>query len=92
MRKFLRDCLTGIDCKTYDLGRVVMALASLGWLAALLVFLLLEVRDVVALREHFDMRGFGEGLGLVVAALTALHIGASWSLSIKAGTEPAPQK
>lgn len=38
------------------------------------------------------MRGFGEGLGLVVAALTALHIGASWSLSIKAGTEPAPQQ
>ena len=73
MRKFLNDCITGIDGESYDVGRVLWVLAALTGLA-------LEVYCVLT-KTSFDLQQYGLGVG-------ALLLAGGFSLSVKAATEP----
>jgi len=73
MGKLLKDCFTGIDGESWDLGRIL-------WFKAVIVFLALSCYTVYKC-QPFDPAAFGTGLGLVLAAGGA-------ALGFKAGTEP----
>ena len=60
MKKFINDCLTGKNCETYDIGRVL-------WVLSVLIYLGLSISGVV-LERRFDYQSFGIGLGAVLAA------------------------
>lgn len=60
---WIKHCLTEADNETYDLGRVLAALA-------ILVGLGLEVFSVVY-GKHFDMQGYGVGLGAIFVSVGA---------------------
>lgn len=76
MNKLLKDCLTGKDNQTYDIGRVL-------WFLSVLVFLILSTWDCW-LDHDFKPADYGTGLGLVLAA----GGGALW---LKRDTEPSNQ-
>jgi len=70
---FTRHCLTGADNQTYDIGRVL-------WALAFLVGLSLVVASFLTGRA-FDLQQYGIGVG-------ALLTGGGVSLALKAKTEP----
>jgi hypothetical protein len=73
IKKFVKDCLTGIDGESYDLGRVLWALAFLTGIG-------LEVFSVTESLK-FDLQQYGIGVG-------ALLVAGGASLHLKAKTEP----
>lgn len=74
MTKLLRDCFTGVDGQTWDIGRIL-------WAKGVVVFLWLATYTVVCQKKPFDLTSFGVGLGAVLAAGGA-------ALGMKARTEP----
>lgn len=74
VKKFTKDCVTGIDGQSYDLGRVL-------WALAFLIGIALEVFCVVTART-FDLQQYGIGVG-------ALLVAGGASLNLKAKTEPS---
>ncbi|MDE2022024.1 MAG: amino acid ABC transporter substrate-binding protein [Patescibacteria group bacterium] len=75
--KFIKDCITGIDGESYDVGRVL-------WIAAFIVGLGLEVYAVFA-KTTFDLQQYGIGVGALLAA-------GGVALKLKASTEPGEAK
>lgn len=75
--KFLNDTLTGIDGESYDIGRVL-------WALAFLIGLGLEIYCVVT-KTPFDLQQFGVGVG-------ALLLAGGYSLRLKSSTEPGEKK
>lgn len=75
IKKFSKDCVTGIDGQSYDLGRVL-------WALAFLIGIGLEVFCVIAGRI-FDLQQYGIGVG-------ALLLAGGGALNLKAKTEPTP--
>lgn len=73
MKKIITDWFTGIDGKTYDIGRFL-------WFASVLVFLGCAVY-ALSRGQNWDAVAFGTGLGLVLAAGGA-------AVAIKSNTEP----
>lgn len=73
IKKFSRDCVTGADNESYDLGRVL-------WAMAFVVGVSLEVACVWTARE-FDLEKYGLGIG-------ALLLAGGGALGLKAKTEP----
>lgn len=87
MRKFLRDCFTGIDGETYDLGRALWALAGF---APILIALIQVGGSAMALWHA------GVPLPLWTAedwvawsgGVSALLVAGAGALHMKRGTEP----
>lgn len=75
LKKLWRDCLTGIDGKTYDPARV-------GLLIGLATFLFLAVWALVAQKQPWGPQEFGIGFGAVLA-------GGGAAVGLKAKTEPS---
>ncbi len=73
MRKLLIDCFTGADGTTYDVGRVLWAIAFLFGLG-------FETASVVS-GLTFSLQEYGIGVG-------ALLLAGGGSLHLKASTEP----
>ena len=73
LKKFIKDCLTGIDSESYDIGRVM-------WAIAFLVGIALEVFSVYA-GHSFDLQQYGIGVG-------ALLLAGGGALKLKSNTEP----
>lgn len=71
--KFVKDCLTGIDGQSYDLGRAL-------WVLAFLVGIGLEIASVWT-RRYFDLQAYGLGVG-------ALLVAGGAALNLKSKTEP----
>lgn len=74
MIPFLKDMITGSNNETFDIGRVL-------WALAVLTFLALAIYAVVGRGQPWDAQSYGTGLGLVLAAGGA-------ALGFKAHTEP----
>lgn len=73
LKKAVLDCLTGIDCKTFDAGRVYLAGAVLTFLAGAIV---------IIIKTHaLDFQAFGIGFGALLA-------GGGLGIAAKAKTEP----
>jgi hypothetical protein len=70
---FTRNCLTGADNQTYDIGRFL-------WAIAFVVGIGLVIASFITGR-HFDLQQYGIGVGALLA-------GGGWSLALKAKTEP----
>jgi hypothetical protein len=88
MAKFLRDCFTGVDCQTFDLGRVLWAVCFTVWAAGALLFLGLEAVSVLTKWERFDMVAFGTGFAGIVVTGAGLLPAGGFGLRIKADVEP----
>ena len=73
LKNFIKDCLTGIDGESYDIGRVM-------WAIAFLVGIALEVFSVYSGRT-FDLQQYGIGVG-------ALLLAGGGALKLKSDTEP----
>ena len=73
---FLKNLFTGGDNSTFDIGRVLWALACL-------VFMVLAVYAVMWKGQPWAPQDYGTGLGLVLAAGGA-------AIGFKAHTEPKP--
>lgn len=71
--KFILDCLTGADNKTYDLYRVSFSVT-------LIIYLGLAIWDVY-LDHDFKPKDFCEGLGYI-------YIACASGIYLKSGTEP----
>lgn len=71
--KFCKDCITGIDGQSYDIGRVL-------WVLAFLVGIGLEIVSVWT-RRYFDLQAYGLGVG-------ALLVAGGAALNLKSKTEP----
>lgn len=71
--KFCKDCITGIDGQSYDIGRVL-------WVLAFMVGIGLEITSVWT-RRYFDLQAYGLGVG-------ALLVAGGAALQLKAKTEP----
>jgi len=69
----IKDCLTGIDGKTYDPARVYLA-------AAVAVFLAGALAHIYATKS-LDFQAFGIGFGALLA-------GGGFGIASKAKTEP----
>lgn len=61
MKKFLVDCLTGIDNKTFDFMRVFAAIA----------FLVYFANSFLAINEPWNPIQFAEGFGILVVSVSA---------------------
>lgn len=73
MMSFLRDCLTGIDGESYDIGRVL-------WVLGILTFIGLSV--VAMLKTGtFDPMNWGTGYGAILG-------GGGAGIGLKSKTEP----
>ena len=73
IKKAIHDCLTGIDCQTFDAGRVYLAGAVATFLAGAIV---------IILKTHaLDFQAFGIGFGALLA-------GGGLGIAVKAKTEP----
>jgi len=72
--KFVKDLLTGIDGESYDIGRVLWALACL-------VGFGLEIHGVYA-NTPFDLQQYGIGVGALLGS-------GALSLKLKSTTEPS---
>lgn len=88
MRKLLRDCFTGVDGETYDLGRALWALAALAPILVALVqvlgsgLVLIRASSPLPLWSAEDWVAWSGGVSaLLVAGAGALHM--------KRGTEPS---
>jgi hypothetical protein len=75
MNKMLKDVFTGLDNKTWDLGRVL-------WAAAFVVGVGLVVHGHIV-GHDFDIQAYGVGIG-------SLLTGGGLGLKLKEGTEPSP--
>lgn len=75
--KFLKDLLTGIDGESFDIGRVL-------WALAFLVGLGLAVYCTV-MGKPFDLQQYGIGVG-------ALLLAGGGSLRLKSSTEPGEKR
>lgn len=73
VEKFLRDCFTGRDSKTWDIGRIL-------WALSVIVYLSLAIWDVAA-THTFEYQEFGIGIGAVLA-------GGGLGINLKKSTEP----
>ena len=71
--EFLKHCFTGADNTTYDIGRVL-------WALAFLIGMGLNVYSIVA-GKSFDLQNFGVGVG-------ALLLAGGAAIKIKESTEP----
>ena len=71
--KFIKDCITGIDGQTHDVGRVL-------WIVAFLVGIGLAIAGFWT-GKQFDLQAYGLGVG-------ALLVAGGASLKLKATTEP----
>ena len=80
LQRMIKDCLTGIDGKTYDPARVVGYGASALGVAT---FLFNSVSSVIH-THTFDAQGFGIGFGALMGGISAVGAGVRW----KSGTEP----
>ncbi len=74
VKQFIKDCLTGIDGESFDIGRVL-------WALAFLVGMGLEIYAVIEGRS-FDLQAFGFGVG-------ALLLAGGGALKLKSNTEPS---
>lgn len=74
LKQLIKDCLTGIDGKTYDPSRIYGAMA-------VLTFLGLAIFSVLLKNQTFDPQSFGLGFG-------GLLLGFGLGVSTKADTEP----
>ena len=54
-KKFAKDCVTGIDGESYDIGRVL-------WAIAFAIGIGLEIYSVVS-STNFDLQQYGIGVG-----------------------------
>lgn len=73
MLDFLKHCFTGADNSTYDIGRVL-------WAIAFLVGMGLTIYGVFSAKP-FDLQAFGIGVGALILAGGA-------ALKLKESTEP----
>ena len=71
--EFLKHCLTGADNSTYDIGRVL-------WALAFIIGMALNVYSIVA-GKPFDLQNFGIGVG-------ALLLAGGAAIKVKESTEP----
>lgn len=76
MNKFIKDMLTGIDGESYDIGRVLWAIAFLVGIGLTIVAYLQG--------NKFDLQTYGIGVG-------ALLLSGSGGLKLKSKTEPGPK-
>lgn len=88
MSKFFRDCFTGVDCQTFDLGRVLWAVCFVVWAFGASIFVALEAASVLSKLERFDMVGFGAGFAGIVITGAGLLPAGGFGLRLKADTEP----
>jgi hypothetical protein len=77
MRKFITDCLTGKDNRTFDAARILWALGGVA-------FILYAGWDVFR-TSHFAAQDFGIGFGGILS-------GGGAGVGLKAKTEPEPQQ
>lgn len=75
MRKFFRDIFTGVDGKTYDMGRVL-------WAESVIAYTLMTAYAVWK-GQVIDPLAWGGGLAAIMGAGGA-------ALGLKASTEPRP--
>lgn len=73
MNNFLRHILTGKDCQTYDIARVL-------WGIGVLAFIGLAIYDTIV-RGHFEPTNYGIGFGSTMVAGGA-------GIALKKDTEP----
>jgi hypothetical protein len=73
MLDFFKHCFTGADNTTFDVGRVL-------WALAFLIGMGLSVFSVVT-SKPFDLQAFGIGAGMLLAA-------GAGALKLKESTEP----
>ncbi len=73
IKQFIKDCLTGIDGESFDIGRVL-------WALAFLIGMGLEIYSVIE-GKQFDLQAFGIGVG-------ALLLAGGGALNLKSKTEP----
>ena len=71
--EFLKHCFTGADNTTYDIGRVL-------WALAFIIGMALNVYSIVA-GKPFDLQNFGIGVG-------ALLLAGGAAIKVKESTEP----
>lgn len=74
IKKFLRQILTGLDNKTFDIARVL-------WILTCFVFLGLAIAHVMINKQPFDAQNFGIGAGGVL-------LGGGAGVGLKGNTEP----
>lgn len=74
MKKIIKDCFTGIDGMTWDVGRIL-------WFGGVVVFLACAVFALAIKGQNWDAVAYGSGLGLVLSA-------GAFSLKLKSTTEP----
>lgn len=73
MNKFLKDCVTGIDGESYDIGRAALALVSIGFV----VF----AGWAVFHGKDFNPQDYGIGAGSILG-------GGGAGIAMKGKTEP----
>lgn len=73
IQRFVKDCLTGIDGESFDIGRVL-------WALAFMIGMVLEIYSTIE-GKQFDLQAFGIGVG-------ALLLAGGGALKIKSSTEP----
>lgn len=77
VKKLIRDCLTGRNNRTYDLGRIM-------WFQGVQAFILITVYSIYK-GYAVDMAAWGTGLA-------ALLFGGGAGLAMKAATEPTTEE
>jgi len=87
MRKFFRDCFTGLDGSTYDLGRVLWVLAAL---APIGVGFAQVAGSILALWRDATTLPLWSAQDWVVWAggISGLLVAGAGALYMKRGTEP----
>ena len=86
MKKFIRDCFTGVDNSTWDFMRVGIAAGAS--LMALGMAVMIGSAIVTAITGHLDYQGFATGMATIAAGFVAIIAGGGLGLFAKRSTEP----
>ena len=90
LSNFFHDILTGIDGKSFDIGRVAFLMAVLLWSAAMVLFFGVTVYAAIVLKEKDLVSAVTRGTWYMMLGAAAVHLGSMAGLGMKASTEPDP--